>query len=47
MSQGGDLLSGKSYTMYFHILYDGDGVYTIVFDDLFFDEKMVEITVKK
>ena len=42
-----DLLPGKSYTKYFHILYDGDGVYTIVFDNLWFDEKIVEIDVVK
>lgn len=47
VSQGGDLLPGISYTKYFHILYDGDGEYTIVFDDLLFEKKTVKITVKK
>jgi hypothetical protein len=44
--EGGNILSGKSYTRYFHILYDGDGVYTIAFDN-YRDEKIVEINVKK
>lgn len=43
----GNLLADKSYTAYFHILYDGDGVYTIVFDDFFFEEVTVEVVVKK
>ena len=47
ISQGGELLSGKSYTKYFHIVYDGDGVYTIVFDNMLFEKKTVEISVKK
>ncbi len=41
-----DVLPGKSYTKYFHIVYDGDGIYTIFFDYLF-DEKTVEINVEK
>ena len=44
--KGGELLSGKSYTKYFHIVYDGDGVYTIVFDNLLYEKKTVEIIVK-
>lgn len=47
VAQGGNLLSGNSYVKYFHILYDGDGVYTIVFDNFLLDKKTVEITVKK
>lgn len=46
-TRGGDLLSGKSYVKYFYIVYDGDGTYTIVFDDFLYDKKTVEITVKK
>lgn len=47
ISEGGELLSGKSYTKYFHIVYDGDGIYTIAFDDLLFEKETVEIYVKK
>ena len=47
ISDGGELLPGKSYTKYFHIVYDGDGVYTIVFDDMLLDKETVEINVKK
>lgn len=41
-----DVLPGKSYTKYFHIAYDGDGIYTIYFEE-FFERKTVEIHVKK
>lgn len=47
MSEAGELLSEKSYTKYLHILYDGDGVYTIVLDDLLFDKETIEIYVTK
>ena len=47
ISDGGELLSGKSYTRYFHIVYDGDGVYTIVFDDWAYDKETLEIYVTK
>lgn len=47
VSRGGDLLPGKSYVVYFHIIYDGDGIYTIVFDDWLLSKKQVEINVKK
>ncbi len=43
----GDLLPGKSYTKYFHIIYDGDGVYTILFDVLWGEDIKVEIEVTK
>lgn len=43
---GGELLPGKSYTKYFHIVYDGDGVYTIQFND-FISTESVEISVVK
>lgn len=46
MFAASDVLPGKSYTKYFHIVYDGDGVYTIYFEYLF-DEKTVEIIVEK
>lgn len=45
-----NLQPNASYTKYFHILYDGDGVYKIVFDNEWydFDEKVtVEINVAK
>lgn len=47
VAQSGDLLPGSSYVAYFYILYDGDGTYTIVFDNWLFDEKTVQIQVKK
>lgn len=47
IDESGEVLPGKSYTKYFHIVYDGDGVYTIVFDDLLLEKKTVEIEVKK
>lgn len=47
MMGGGELLPEKSFTRYFHILYDGDGVYTLVFDDMLFEKKTVEIVVQK
>lgn len=47
VSEVGELLPGASCTAYFHILYDGDGVYTIVFDNWLYDKKMVEITITK
>ena len=43
----GELLPGKSYTKYFHILYDGDGIYTIFLDNLWFERDVVEIMVVK
>lgn len=43
----GSLLKDASYTKYFHIVYDGDGVYTINFNNVLFDNKTVEIHVKK
>lgn len=45
--QGGDLLPDSSYTKYFHIIYDGDGVYTVVFSDLWYEKETVEIMVQK
>ena len=47
VSQGGDLLPGASYNKSFYIVYDGDGVYTIVLDNLLFDEKTIKIQVTK
>lgn len=47
VSDGGDLLPGSSYIKYFHILYDGDGVYTILLDNWWYEEETVEIKVKK
>ena len=47
VSSGGDLLQGTSYTKYFHIVYDGDGVYTIVLDNFLYDEETIKIQVKK
>ena len=46
VSDVGSLLPNKSCVAYFHILYDGDGIYTITFDDYLFDKKMVEIPIK-
>ena len=46
-SRGGDLLPGKSYTKYLYILYDGDGTYTLVFDNWLLDKKTVEIEVNR
>jgi hypothetical protein len=42
----GDLRPGASYTKYFYFSYDGDGKYTIEFDD-FIDEFDIEFDVKK
>lgn len=42
----GDLRSGASYTKYLYFLYDGDGDYSIEFDD-FETEVTVEFKVKK
>jgi hypothetical protein len=47
VSEGGDLLPGASYVKYFHFVYDGDGVYTIVFDDMLLEKETMEIQVKK
>ena len=47
ISQAGSVLPGKSYTKYFHILYDGDGIYTIIFDKGFGDSITKEIEIKK
>ena len=47
VSQAGELLPGKSYTKYFHIVYDGDGTYTIYLDNWFYDEETIEIFVTK
>lgn len=42
----GDLRSDASYTKYMYLLYDGDGTYSIEFDD-WFDEILVEINIQK
>lgn len=47
VSQAGDLLPGKSYVKYFHIVYDGDGTYTIVLDNGWYSKETVQIEVKK
>lgn len=47
ISQAGSVLPGKSYTKYFHILYDGDGIYTIIFDKGFGKSITKEIEIKK
>ena len=47
VSEVGELLPNASVTACFHILYDGDGVYTIAFDNWFYDEKTVQIVVTK
>lgn len=47
VSQAGDLLPGKSYVRYFHIIYDGDGTYTIVLDNGWYSKETVLIEVKK
>lgn len=44
--RAGTLLSGKSYDTNLHILYDGAGTYTIVFND-FFQMEVVEIVVSR
>lgn len=42
----GDLRTDASYTKYFYVLYDGDGTYTIEFND--FSEKVsIDFEVKK
>ena len=47
VSLGGELLQDTSYTKYFHIVYDGDGVYTIVLDNFLYDKDTIKIEVKK
>ena len=47
VENAGDLLPGKSYTKYFHVIYDGDGIYTILLDDMWFEKETVEIMVVK
>ncbi len=47
VAQAGDLLSGKSYTKYFYFVYDGDGTYTIIFDDMWLEQETIEIEIKK
>ena len=47
VGRGGDLLQDSSCVEYWHILYDGDGVYTIVIDDMLFTSKTINIEVKK
>ena len=47
VGQAGDLLPGKSYTKYFYFIYDGNGTYIILFDDMWFEQKTVEIEIVK
>lgn len=47
VAAAGELMPGSSYKKSFHILYEGDGIYTIMFDDLWFEEETVEITIVK
>lgn len=42
----GDLRTGASYTKYFYLLYDGDGTYSIEFDDLT-NKITIDIDIKK
>lgn len=46
LDYAGDLRPNASYTKYTYCLYDGDGIYSIEFDN-HSDKKLVEINVKK
>ncbi len=46
VDEAGDLKTGASYTKYFYLLYDGDGTYSIEFDD-WSDKITVNFDVKK
>lgn len=46
VDHAGNLRTGSSYTKYFCFLYDGDGIYSIEFDD--WENKItIDINVKK
>ena len=47
VSDNDELLPGKSHTKYFHIVYDGDGTYTIYLDNWLYDKETIEIFVTK
>ena len=46
VESAGELRSGASYTKYLYFEYDGNGTYSIEFDD-FWTEKLVEIEITK
>ena len=46
IDQAGELKNGASYTKYFYLLYDGDGTYSIEFDN-YSEEKEVEFNIIK
>lgn len=46
VDSAGDLRTGSSYTKYFYILYDGDGIYSIEFDN-WVDKITIDINIKK
>lgn len=47
IDEAGDLRSGASYTKAFYFLYDGDGTYTIEFDDVWGPKTTVQFNVAK